>query len=155
MILSSICNMIDVHRLRTDPQYLMAAIGIASLVLALLCMIFRPTPRRAPYRSTYPCNPSGQANGKRKLTYRTRNGLFYITFSFEQIPIGWRIYVETPPPYDSYGRDGGAHASHRLNDGSRSYVCWSQPLDTFAQAKSVARAWAEATSDYLLHGVSF
>lgn len=155
MILSSISNLVDVSRLRTDPQYLLAFIGIASLTLAMLCIIFRPPARRPPRRTGFPCNPTSTPNGKRKLTYRTRNGLFYITFSFEQIPVGWRIYIESPPPYDSYGRDGGAHASHRLNDGSRSYVCWSQPLENFAQAKSVARAWAEATSDYLLHGVSF
>lgn len=155
MILSSISNLVDLSRLRSDPSYLLAFIGIASLALALLCIIFRPPAYRRPRRAAFPCNPTAAPNGKRKLTYRTRNGLFYITFSFEQIPVGWRIYIESPPPYDSYGRDGGAHASHRLNDGSRSYVCWSQPLDTFAQAKSVARAWAEATSDYLLHGVSF
>lgn len=155
MILSAIQQLIDFHRLRNDPQYLAAFIGYTCLALAFLRMLFTP-PRPRYYPPATPLtNTNPTPSEKKRLTYRTRNGLFYMIFSFEKISTGWRIYIEATPSYESYGRDSGAHSTHRLTDGSRSYVCWSQAIETFDHAKSVARAWSEATSDYLLTGTTF
>lgn len=53
------------------------------------------------------------------------------SFSYEYQGGQWRAYFVGRP--SSY--------AHVLQDGSRYYVCWSDPLRTKEQAKRVAREW--------------
>ena len=87
--------------------------------------------------------------------YRTDDGTGTdYRFSFEKQPGGgWRVYIERQPGYR--GRSAGAHETHRLSDGRRRYICWSGRIDTFEQAKGVARAWADATQRYIRDGTRF
>jgi hypothetical protein len=86
--------------------------------------------------------------------YHTKdNGAFY-QFSFERQPSGeWRAYIHTEPNYR--GRDATAPATHRNVDGGRRYVCWTAPLRSEQAARSVAKAWAEATQEYIRTGRRF
>ena len=62
----------------------------------------------------------------------------------------WRVYIEQQPPYGS--RAAGAPATHRLGLPSRPYVCWTNPLRTYSEARSVAALWADATQHYIATG---
>lgn len=68
----------------------------------------------------------GVAPSSRVTQGSTRN-----YFSYEYQDGQWRAYFVGRP--SSY--------THVLRDGSRYYVCWSDPLRTKEQAKSVAREW--------------
>ena len=87
--------------------------------------------------------------------YRTDDGTGTdYRFSFEkQRNGGWRVYIERQPGYG--GRADDTITTHRLSDGRRKYVCWSRRIDTFEQAKGVARAWADATQRYIRDGTRF
>jgi hypothetical protein len=88
------------------------------------------------------------------MFYRTRDGREDYQFAFEQQRDGtWRAYIESQPNYGS--RDSDAHTTHRLSDGSRKYVCWTDSLDTLAQAKQVAAMWSDATQEYIRTGKRF
>ena len=92
----------------------------------------------------------------RRRIYRTADGRFYFRFSFESQPNAtFRVYVEEAPSYAAFRRDESFHATHRLRDGSRNYICWTDPLRTFKDAKAVAKAWAESTGRYLISGRRF
>ncbi len=59
--------------------------------------------------------------------YRTRDDRANYEFSFEQQRDGtWRAYILGQPGYGY--RDDDAHSTHRLTDGGRKYVCWTEPL---------------------------
>jgi broad specificity polyphosphatase/5'/3'-nucleotidase SurE len=97
---------------------------------------------------------TGHDPRKKTMFYRTRDGREDYQFSFEQQRDGtWRAYIESQPNYG--GRDSDAHTTHRLSDGSRKYVCWTDPLDTLAQAKQVAAMWSDATQEYIRTGKRF
>jgi hypothetical protein len=90
-----------------------------------------------------------------RRTYRRQDGRFFFDFTFALRSDGtWRIYLETQPPYSSYGRDDSLRATHRLNDGQH-YVCWTGPIRSLDEAKSVAKLWAEKTAEYLTTGRRF
>jgi len=83
--------------------------------------------------------------------YRTRDGRADYGFSFEQQSDGtWRAYIESQPGYGSRVTD--AHATHRLSDGARKFVCWNNPLRSLQQAKQVAALWADKTQEYIKSG---
>ena len=110
-----------------------------------------PEPSPAPSRS--PRHATGRARGHRCI-YRTRDGADYFRFSIEPLATGaWRPYIVEQPSYG--GRDEGAHATHRLSDGGRKYVCWTSTLPTLEQAQRVAAMWAEATQEYIRTGKRF
>lgn len=91
-----------------------------------------------------------------RMIYRTEDGRFYFKFSFEsQTDSTFRVYVEATPPYAAYHRDESSQATHRLTDGGRKYICWTDPLRTFEDAQAVAKAWAENTAQYLVSGRRF
>lgn len=84
--------------------------------------------------------------------YRGSRGVDF-TFRFAWIPheTTWRVYIEQQPSYGS--RNAGAHASHRLGLPHSPYVCWTNPLRTYAEARSVAALWADATQQYIATGM--
>jgi hypothetical protein len=88
------------------------------------------------------------------IFYRTKDGRADYGFTFARLSNGcYRIYIDSHPPYGL--RPAGIHATHRLNDGSRQYVCWSGFLRSEEEARKVAALWAEKTQAYIRHGVPF
>ena len=86
--------------------------------------------------------------------YRTSDGRADYHFSFEQLnDATWRAYILSQPSYN--GRSDDAHATHRLSDGSRKYVCWNSSLTTLEAAKQVAALWADKTQEYIRTGNRF
>jgi hypothetical protein len=76
------------------------------------------------------------------------------TFRFDFVQVSaheWRVYITEQPSYN--GRPDGTHPSHRLTDARGRYICWVPAPTTLDQAKGAARAWADATWDYILTGV--
>lgn len=91
---------------------------------------------------------------KHRAYYRTSDGMADYYFSFEKQPWGeWRVYIEAQPPYGN--RSENLHKTHRLTDGSRKYVCWTNPLNSLEEAKQVAALWADKTQEYIRAGSSF
>jgi hypothetical protein len=134
----------DLARISRDPEQRAALIALGVLLLAVSIDFLQRS-----------CRGKTDRAEEKRLTYRTSNGLFKIAFLFKRRSAGWRVYVESLPPYASYSRDESLHATHRLRDGLRYYICWTSELPSFEQAKSVARLWSERTSDYLLTGQRF
>lgn len=90
----------------------------------------------------------------RFLYYRTRDGRADYGFSFERQAGGtWRVYIQSQPSYG--GRDTGAHSTHRLTDGSRKFICWDRPIQSFEDAKEIAALWADKTQNYIRHDRRF
>lgn len=87
----------------------------------------------------------------RNVHYTTLDRQATYTFDFEQQPSGeWRVYIVHQPSYN--GRPSGTVETHRLTDGARRYVCWVPGPRTLDEAKGVARAWADATHEYIRTG---
>ena len=90
----------------------------------------------------------------RTAYYRTKDGLADYQFSFEEESDGtWRAYILDQPDY--CGRPDDCHSTHRLTDGGRHYVCWTNPLYSEQEARRVAAAWADATQAYMRLGKRF
>jgi hypothetical protein len=86
--------------------------------------------------------------------YRTSDGAADYQFLFEEQADGtWRAYITEQPSYRS--RPSDAHSTHRLSDGDRKYVCWTDPLESLEEAKQVAALWANATQNYIRTGKTF
>ncbi len=96
-----------------------------------------------------------QAQTRRDVWYRSRDGQSYYRFSIErQVDGTYRSYITSHPEYGSRARN--AHATHRLTDSEgRTFVCWSDPLRSEQEALRVAAAWADATQDYINSGRRF
>ncbi len=91
-----------------------------------------------------------------QLYYRSMYRQLDYKFSFESRGDGsWRIYIQSQPGYGA--RESGFHATHRLRDESdgRLYVCWTNPIKTLEDGKSVAKLWADKTEKYILFGERF
>lgn len=69
--------------------------------------------------------------------------------------IGWRVYIINDINYN--GKDAGCHATHRNHFQGDTYhcVCWSDRINTFEEAKSIASLWADATDLYTRFPDSF
>ena len=94
--------------------------------------------------------PAGCFGGTAK--YRTKDGQEDYVFSFERQSTGkWRAYILRQPSYN--GREETAHASHRLSDGPRKYVCWLPEPTTLPECKRIAAYWADTTQNYRRTGV--
>jgi hypothetical protein len=88
------------------------------------------------------------------IKYRTKDGLADYEFSFERQWNGeWRAYIVSQPSYR--GRDTSLHATHRLRDGNRNYVCWTKPLWSQQDLKQVVAIWADSTQQYIRDGTRF
>jgi hypothetical protein len=86
--------------------------------------------------------------------YRTLDNEEDYAFSFEEQPDGtWRVYILAQPDYR--GRQSDSHATHRLRDEDRQFICWSAPIRSKTDAKTVASQWAEATQRYIKTGQRF
>lgn len=91
---------------------------------------------------------------KHRCFYRTKDGRVDYEFSFEEQADGsWRAYIANQPSYGN--RPSGCHTTHRLSDGLRKYVCWTQKLQTLQDAKQVAAMWADKTQEYIRTGARF
>jgi hypothetical protein len=85
------------------------------------------------------------------VKYTTRDRAVTFRFDFVQMPdTSWRIYIKDQPGYN--GRPDGSHASHRLSDERGRFICWEPAPRSLDEAKGVARAWADATHDYIQTG---
>ena len=82
--------------------------------------------------------------------YRATDGLADYVFTFEQRGDGWRVWIIDTPDYG--GRATSIHATHRLFDNGRPYICWDRSLATLDAAKGVAALWADATQEYIRSG---
>jgi hypothetical protein len=121
---------------------------LALLVVALVIRLNRPVATRL-VAAVLP-----QSSNAVKSKYRTRDGQDDYHLSFEQQRDGsWRVYIEEQPGYR--GRADDAHTTHRLSDGGRKYICWTNPLRTLPEAKQVAAMWADATQQYIRSGTRF
>jgi hypothetical protein len=86
--------------------------------------------------------------------YRTKDGNADYKFSFEEQPDGkWRAYIEDQPSYGERATD--VHSTHRHRNGSRYYVCWTEPLESLEDAEKVSAMWADATQEYIKNGTRF
>ena len=91
---------------------------------------------------------------RHRAYYRTRDGVADYLFIFEEQRDGtWRAYIEQQPSYR--GRASDAHSTHRLSDGSRKYVCWTESLQSLEEAKRIAALWADKTQEYIRTGTRF
>ena len=63
---------------------------------------------------------------------------------------GYRAYIEEAP---SYGRRSDKlSATHRMRDGNRYYICWSEKIRSREKIEAVMRLWARATVMYIADG---
>ena len=91
---------------------------------------------------------------RRRIKYRCEDGRTDYVFEFASLTDGtWRVYILDGPRYRS--RDTGLHATHRLTDNGRYYVCWTHPLRSEQEARQVAKLWAEKTQEYIRTGIRF
>lgn len=89
------------------------------------------------------------------VKYRTRDGRADYVFSFEQQSNGsWRAYIVSQPSYGLL-RDKDCHTTHRLTDGGRHYVCWTNELRSLSELRQVAALWADSTQNYIRTGKRF
>lgn len=88
----------------------------------------------------------------RNVKYTTLDRSATFTFDFVQTTVGtWRAYITDQPSYND--RPHGAVQAHRLVDGRGAYVCWMPEPRSLDEAKGAARAWADATHEYVQTGV--
>ncbi len=85
--------------------------------------------------------------------YQTGFGNAY-EFSFEKQADGsYRAHIVSQPSYGN--RDASMHATHRLSDRSRYYICWSTPINSLESAKQIAATWATISDRYIITGQPF
>ena len=131
------------------------------MVLSALSRIFglNTPPPSETARPTSPhshqANAPGQVGQQNILSsYRTKNGASDYRFSFEEVSRNnWRAYILKQPSYRS--RSTTSHATHRLQDGNRLYVCTSKTIGSLAEARHLASLWADCTEDYIRRGQRF
>jgi hypothetical protein len=71
------------------------------------------------------------------IKYRTKDGRADYEFSFERRWNGeWRAYIVSQPSYD--GRDTSLEKTHRYSNWRGKYVCWTTPLYTQDDIRTVA-----------------
>jgi hypothetical protein len=88
-----------------------------------------------------------------RIWYRTRGGQADYQFDIVWVGDEYRAYIEQQPSYGN--RDTGAHPTHRLSEDGRYFVCWTESLQSEADARSVAAMWADATQEYIRTGRRF
>jgi hypothetical protein len=90
-----------------------------------------------------------------RIWYRTKDGLADYEFDFHHTWWSgeYRIYIDSQPSYGS--RDTSLHATHRLVDGDRYYICWTTPISSEADARQVSALWADKTQEYIKTGRRF
>jgi len=84
------------------------------------------------------------------IKYRTTDGRADYEFSFEYKEDSYRAYILKMPSYQ--GRNESCVITHRLLDGNRYYICWSQPIKSVEDLKKVAAKWSDLTQTYIRTG---
>lgn len=74
-------------------------------------------------------------------------------FNYKKVNGSWRAYILRMPSLGSRSADG--HATHRLWDGSKPYVCWDSPVNTLSDMQNISRAWADNIQEYIATGKRF
>ena len=83
--------------------------------------------------------------------YRTKDGLTDYAFSFEELSSGeWRAYIIGQPDYN--GRNQSVEETHRLSEGERKYICWTDKVYSLADMMNISMLWAEGTQSYVRTG---
>jgi hypothetical protein len=93
----------------------------------------------------------------KELTYRTASGKYYFKFALMKLPNSTiQINILQTLNYKDFGRSDSNINTHRNFEPGYQYVCWKgdQPT-TVAQAKAIAKAWAEHTEAYCETGENF
>ncbi len=135
------------------PTWLPWLLPALAVVLGLMWLRLGTTPLLSKPPSP-PTSPPAPPGSEPVVYYRTRDGRADYGFLFSRVSGGcYRIYIISHPPYGL--RPTGMHATHRLSDGSRQYVCWSGMLRTEEEARRVAALWAEKTQTYIRYGLPF
>ena len=89
-----------------------------------------------------------------KAQYRTLDGLQDYVFHFRQMPDAtFRVYIVGQPSYGDRATD--PHSTHRHQDSEGFFICWSQQITTYEDAKEIAKCFAEATEKYRKFGTHF
>jgi hypothetical protein len=88
------------------------------------------------------------------VSYRTSDGSQDYRFQFRQMPDeGFRIYILSQPEYGGHSTD--SHPTHRFRDTVGFYICWSEKITSYDNAKEIAKRFAEATEKYRKFGTRF
>lgn len=100
----------------------------------------------------FPLSPNqGENKMNKNIYYRTTDGRADFGFSVEQQNDGsLKAFILSMPSYGS--RDTGLHATHRLTDGGRYYICWNSKLYNEGDLRSVIALWSDATQTYIRTG---
>ena len=114
----------------------------------------RPSSLSALRASPSPGRPANSDLFSSSAQYRTLDGEQDYVFNFRQMPDAtFRVYIVGQPPYD--GRATDPHSTHRHQDSDGFFICWSEPITTYEDAKEIARCFAEATEKYRKFGTRF
>ena len=74
-------------------------------------------------------------------------------FNYKKINGSWRAYILRMPSLGSRSTDG--HATHRLWDGTKPYVCWDSPVNSLSDMQTISRVWADNIQEYIATGKRF
>lgn len=74
-------------------------------------------------------------------------------FNYKKVNGSWRAYILRMPSLGIRSREG--HATHRLWDGSKSYVCWDRSVNTLSDMQTISRVWADNIQEYIATGKRF
>lgn len=83
---------------------------------------------------------------------RGRDGERY-NFEVEETPTTFRIYIVRQPSYR--GRDTSLHATHRLMEDGRYYICWAGNIRSSSHVHGVIKLWVHLTEKYIRTGARF
>jgi hypothetical protein len=119
-------------------------------LLALICMLILVVYLITATKAASERNSHSASARPGILYYRTRDGRADYVFQIEWVDGGHRAYIVSMPSYGN--RDTSLHTTHRLISGGRHYVCWSQPLATIDEAKTVIALWSDFTQEYIRSG---
>jgi hypothetical protein len=135
------------------PIWLQCLLPALAVLFTLMWFRLGTTPLASKPSNNPDAPPHTPGNGP-TIYYRTKDGRADYGFTFTRLSNGsYRIYIDSHPPYGL--RPAGIHATHRLSDGNRQYVCWSGLLRSEEEARKVAALWAEKTQTYIRYGVPF
>ena len=124
------------------PTIVIAAAGLIQIILVLMRRRHPDASSTIPeWTDTYHAkNP----HGRRDNIYR---------FRYKKVGNSWRAYILKIP--DLEGRDSSGTTTHRLWDGSMSYVCWDRPVETLKDMQVISHVWADYMQEYIATGRTF
>lgn len=88
-----------------------------------------------------------------QMKYYTVNYLnktYEFSFNYKRQHDGYRAYITSQPDYRN--RSTSLSDTHRLRDGDKYYICWSQPIPTEQLMDGVVALWCRATVMYIIFG---